>query len=84
MIFEAKTKATEKSVTGEGLTTLTLKQMIQSLPIALAHVKAVNNSKGLLNDIRRIVYSLFQSKELTKKVYQSNYKNGYHIYELKK
>ena len=35
-----------------------LKQMIQRLPIALAQVKAGNNSENLLNEIRKIVYSL--------------------------
>ena len=41
---------------------LTPKQMLQRLPIALEHVKSGNNSKNLLNEIRQIVYSLFQSK----------------------
>ena len=34
---------------------LTPKQMLQKLPIALAQVKADNNSQFLLNEIRRIV-----------------------------
>ena len=50
---------------------LTPKQMLQSLPIALAQVKAGNNSKNLLNEIRQIIYSLYQSKEITKKVYNN-------------
>ena len=33
--------------------------MLQRLPIALAQVKAVNNSKTLLNEIRQIIYSLY-------------------------
>ena len=45
--------------------------MLQILPIALAQVKAGNNSKNLLNEIRQIVYSLYQSKEITKKVYNN-------------
>ena len=45
--------------------------MIQRLPIALAEVKASNNSESLLNEIRQIVYSLNQSKEITKKVYNN-------------
>ena len=45
--------------------------MLERLPIALAQVKAGNNSKSLLNEIRSIVYSLYQSKEITKKVYNS-------------
>ena len=47
---------------------LTPKQMLQRLPIALAQVQAGNNSQNLLNEIRQIVYSLYQSKEITKKV----------------
>ena len=46
---------------------LTPKQMLQRLPIALAQVKAGNNSESLLNEITQIVYSLYQSKQITKK-----------------
>ena len=45
--------------------------MLQRLPIALAQVKADNNSENLLNEIRQIIYSLYQSKEITKKVYNN-------------
>ena len=54
-----------------GLKILTPKQMLQRLPIALAQVKAGNNSENLLNEIRQIIYSLYQSKEITKKVYNN-------------
>ena len=47
------------------------KQMLQRLPIALAQVKTSNNSESLLNEIRQIVYSLYQSKQITKKVYNN-------------
>ena len=67
MMSEAKAKA--KATKGTGLKTLTPKQMLQRLPIPLAQVKAGNNSESLLNEIRQIVYSLFQSKQITKKVY---------------
>ena len=50
---------------------LTHKQMLQRLLIALAQVKAGNNSENLLNEIRQIVYSLYQSKQITKKVYNN-------------
>ena len=50
---------------------LTPKQMLQRLPIARAQVKAGNNSESLLNQIRQIVYSLYQSKEITKEVYNN-------------
>ena len=36
----------------KGLKILTPKQMLQRLPIALAQVKAGNNSQSLLNEIR--------------------------------
>ena len=42
--------------------------MLQRLPIALAQIKAGNNSKTLLTEIRQIVYSLYQSRQITKKV----------------
>ena len=48
-----------------------LREMLQRLPIALAQVKAGNNSESLLNEIRQIVYSLYQSKQITKKVYNN-------------
>ena len=36
--------------------------MLQRLPIAIAEIKAVNISENLLNEIRQIVYSLYQAK----------------------
>ena len=45
--------------------------MLQRLPTALAQVKSGNNSESLLNEIRHIVYSLYQSKQTTKKVYNN-------------
>ena len=50
---------------------LTPKQILKRLPIALAQVKAGNNSEILLNEVRQIVYSLHQSKQITKKVYNN-------------
>ena len=41
------------------------------LPIALAQVKVGNNSENVLNEIKKIVYSLYQSKQITKKVYNN-------------
>ena len=45
--------------------------MLKRLPIALAQVKAGNNSESLLNEIGQIVYSLYRSKEITKKEYNN-------------
>ena len=66
-IYEAKQDQTR----GTGRKILTPKQFLQRLPIALAQVKAGNNSESLLNEIRQIVYSLYQSKEIAKKVYNN-------------
>ena len=52
---------------GTGLKILTPKQMLQRLPISLAKIKVGNNTQSLLNEIRQIVYSLYQSKKITKK-----------------
>ena len=71
----------ENSQEGEGLKILTPNQMLKRLPIALAKVKASNNSESLLNEIKQIVYSLYRSKEITKKVYNNiiNSINGYKL-----
>ena len=69
MILEAKNLAKEQE--GTGLKILTPNQMLKRLPIALAQIKAGNNSESLLNKIRHIVYSLDRSKEITKKVYNN-------------
>ena len=69
IILEAKKLAREQE--GKGLKILTPNQMLKRLRIALAQVKAGNNSESLLNEIRQIVYSLYRSKEITKKVYNN-------------
>ena len=60
-----------KSKYGEGLKILTPKQMLQRLPIALALVRAGNTSENLPNEIKQILYSLYQEKEINKKVYSN-------------
>ena len=45
--------------------------MPQRLPAALAQVQAGNISENLLNEIFQIAYSLYQAKEVTKKVYNN-------------
>ena len=37
--------------------------MLKRLPIALAQIKAGNNSESLSNEIRQIVYYLYRSKK---------------------
>ena len=41
--------------------------MLQILPVAIAQVKAGNTSENFLNEIRQIIYSLYQAKKLPKK-----------------
>ena len=65
---EAIYRSKHDETKGRWFKILTSKQMLQRLPVALAQVKAGNNSKSLLNEIRQIVYSLYQSKQITKKI----------------
>ena len=62
MVLDSNYKAKQDEMSGKGYKILTPKQFFQRLPIALAQVKAFNNSENLLNEIRQIVYSLYQSK----------------------
>ena len=54
--------------------------MLTRLPISLAHFKAGNNSEKLKNEIRKLLYSLYCSKNITKQVYN----NLTSAYELNK
>ena len=71
MLSDANYDARKNETKGTGLKILTPNQMLQRLPIARAQVKAGNNSESLLNEISQIVYSLYQSKQITKKVYNN-------------
>ena len=71
MLSDANYDAKNNETKGKGLKILTPKQMLQRLPIALPQVKAGNNSESLLNEIKQIVHSLYQSKQVTKKVYNN-------------
>ena len=64
-------QVSKESQEGKGLKILPPNQMLKRLPIALAQVKAGNNLESLLNEIRQIVYSLYRSKEISKKVYNN-------------
>ena len=67
LLYEAQYQAKY----GRGLKILTPEQTLQRLPIALAQVKASNTSEKLLNEIRQIIYFLYQAKEITKKEYSN-------------
>ena len=64
-------KAEKRGIKRKGLKILTPNHMLKRLPIALAQIKASNNSESLLNEVRQIAYSLYRSKEITKKVYNN-------------
>ena len=67
MLSDASYDAKQNETKGTGLKILTPKQMLQRLPIALAQVKAGNNSESLLNEIEQIVIlCINQSKSLKK------------------
>ena len=44
--------------------------MLRRLPISLAQLKIGNNSEKLTNEIRKLLYSLYRSKKLTKNIYK--------------
>ena len=56
-----------KQQKGKEIKILTLKQMLQRLPMALAQVKAGNISENLLNEIRQIIYYFIKKRKLLKK-----------------
>ena len=58
IISEAKHKAKY----GEGPQMLIPKKILQRLPVVLAQVKAGNTSEDLFNEIRQIIYFLYQAK----------------------
>ena len=45
--------------------------MLNRLPILLAQIQAVNSSSKLKNEAKKILYSLYRSKVLTKTVYNN-------------
>ena len=66
MMLDSSYQIRQDETKGTGLKILTLKQMLQRLPITLAKVKARNNSKSFEN--QQIVFCFYQSMEITKKV----------------
>ena len=81
MLFESKIFSTKSKWSGilnpdhSKLKILTYNHMLQRLPIAHLQMNTGNYSESLLNQIRQIVYSLHQSKQITKKVYNNMIKS---------
>ena len=59
MVLDSNYKSKQDETKGTGIKILTPKQLFQRIPIALAQVKAGNNARNLLNEIRQIVHSLY-------------------------
>ena len=62
MDFKKKSQMSQ----GQWLKILTPNHMLSRLPISLAQLNVVNNSKKLKNEIRQLVYSLYRSKNACK------------------
>ena len=69
MSKEKKSSGKEKKSSGKGLTIMQPKQMMARLPVLMAQVRAGNNSKTLLNEIKQMAYSLLRGKHITKPAY---------------
>ena len=61
----------KKKNTGTGLETFTPNKLLTRLPILLAQIKAGKNSYKLKNEIRQMLYLLYQGNKITKKVYNN-------------
>ena len=56
--------AERRNKKGKGLKILTPNQLLSRLPISLAQLKEGNKSERLKNEIKQLLYSLYQSKNL--------------------
>ena len=63
--------AKRRNQQGKGVKILIPNQMLSTLPISLALLKAGNNSEKLKNENRQLLYSLYRSKKLTKQIFKS-------------
>ena len=67
-IVEEILKFNEQNQQGQGIKILTPNQILNRLPISLAQLQAGNDSEKLKNEIRRLLYSLYRSKNMTKQI----------------
>ena len=56
---------------GKGLKILTPNNLLTSFPTLLAQIKTGNNSNKLKNEVRQILYLLYQHNKTTKNVYNN-------------
>ena len=74
-IFEAKHKAKY----GKGLKIFTPRQMFQRLAMALTQIKPDNNLGNLLNEIKQIIYLLYQYKKIIKENSENSKSSEPHV-----
>ena len=67
MILDPAYKSKQNETKEKGFKILTPKQVLQKLPVALAQVKAGNNSERLLSEIRQIVFLCINLNKSLKK-----------------
>ena len=56
---------------GKGINICTSNKLLTRLSVLLAQIKAGNNSCKLKNEIKQILYLLYQHNKITKKVYKN-------------
>ena len=67
--LESEESAAERrNQQGQGLKILTPNQLPSGLTITLAQLKAGNNSQKLIDEIRKLLYSLYRLKKLAKQL----------------
>ena len=71
IVERIKLNTRKRKITGTGLKILIPNKLLARLPIFLAQIKAGNNSYKLKNEIRQILYLLYQHNKFTKKVYNN-------------
>ena len=59
---------------GQGLSILTPNKLLTRLPISLAQIKAGKNSYKLKNEIREMLFLLYQYNKITKKAHNNFFK----------
>lgn len=57
-------------------------ELLQRLPILFTQVKTATTSKNLLNKIRQTVYSLYDTKQISEKVFKYLLKSVQYIDEF--
>ena len=66
----------EEAKEGKILKILIPNKLLTRFPVLLAQIKAGNNSYKLKNEIRQILYHLYQHNKITKKVYNNLIKSS--------